>query len=154
MILAQRWYSPYTNIGWTTLVQYWNDANAPTVINTMLVQCWSNVVLPTAICSQPYNHKPTLGQRKLAIWVNCVHYDSISIQEVEWCKEMYQEADGPLTHHRYGTFQTNCWENAFHLFCGRTWNISLKKCPNIDSIVRSSYVGTRGAGWQLFFTLS
>lgn len=58
-----------TNVGWTTLVQYWNDANASTMINIILVQCWSNVFLPTAVCSQPYNHKPTLGQRKLAIWV-------------------------------------------------------------------------------------
>lgn len=44
-----------------------NFVNAPTLTYTMLVLCMSNV--PTPICSQPYNNKPTLGQRKLATWV-------------------------------------------------------------------------------------
>ena len=34
-----------------------------------LDQCWPNVVTPTPTDDQPYNHLPTLGQCKHAIWV-------------------------------------------------------------------------------------
>lgn len=65
LIPAQRWYNvnvpmldelSWSNIGTMSVHQHWQ------------IQCWS--VVGSVICSQHYNHMPTLGQRKLAIWDN------------------------------------------------------------------------------------
>uniref|UniRef100_K1PF03 Uncharacterized protein n=1 Tax=Magallana gigas TaxID=29159 RepID=K1PF03_MAGGI len=61
----------------------------------MSVQCWSNVVLPTTICSQPYNHKPTLFQLNNRVTFNCkkngFHTFDVSINDTVLLEADYQQ---------------------------------------------------------------